>query len=55
VSCFKVLSLAELPSKHVGIGSWGVPKLQRFCNYFGKDLKIDGKEFCALINVDATN
>ena len=36
------------------MGSWGVLELERLCNHFGKDHKIDEKEFCALINVDVT-
>ena len=51
---FKIVDLAQLPSRHVGMGSWGNPELKRLCNHFGKDLKIDEKEFCALINVDVT-
>ena len=52
---FKIVNLVELPSRRVGIGSWGVPKIERLCNHFGKDLQInEKKQNCALINVDAT-
>ena len=52
VSCFKILNPVELPSSWYG--SWGVLELEKLCNHFGKDLQIDEKEICALINVDAT-
>ncbi len=51
VSCFKILNPVELPSRQVGMG---VLELERLCNHFGKDLQIDEKKICALINVDAT-
>ena len=38
---FELLNLVQLPSRHVGMGSWGVSELKRLCNHFGKDLKID--------------
>ena len=41
MSCFKMPTPAKLPSRQVGMGSWGVPELERLCNHFGKDLKID--------------
>ena len=54
MSCFKILNLVELPSRQVGMGSWGVLELERLCNHFGMDLQIDEKKICALMNVDAT-
>ncbi len=41
---FEILNLAQLPSRHVGMGSWGVSELERLCNHFGKDLQIDEKK-----------
>ena len=54
VNCFKILNHVELPSRQVGMGSWGVQELEKLCNHFGKDLHNDETNFCALINVDAT-
>ena len=54
VSYLKILNHVELPSRQVGMRSWGVPKLERLCNHYDKDLQIDEKKICALINVDAT-
>ena len=51
---FKIMNLTQLPSRHVGVGSWGVSEPERPCNHFGKDLNIDEKEFCALINANVT-
>ena len=54
MSCFKILNPIELRTRQVSMGSWGVPELEKLCNHFGKDLQIDEKKICALINVDAT-
>lgn len=44
VSCFNVLNPTELSSRHNGMRSWGISKLERLCNPFGKDRKIDEKK-----------
>ena len=53
VSCFKNFNLTKFPSRQVGMASWGVTKLERLCAHFGEDKRIDEKEFCALVNIDA--
>jgi hypothetical protein len=52
ISCFKILSPIEMPSRPVGMASWGVIELEKLCTHFGKNRKILDKEYAAMINVD---
>jgi transposase InsO family protein len=52
ISCFKILSPTEMPSRPVGMASWDVTELEKLCTHFGKNIKILDKEYVAMINVD---
>ena len=53
ISCFKVLNPCELPSRQVGLKSWGVTELEKICEHFGKEKIIGEKKFAPMINADA--
>ena len=53
IGCFKILNPCELPSRQVGMKSWGVTELEKICDHFGKEKMIGEKKFAAVINADA--
>lgn len=53
MNAFKVLNPCNMPSKSVGLGSWGVVDLEVLCSHYGKEQELNGKKFSPLINPDA--
>jgi len=43
-----------MPTKQVGLGSWGVLELDVSCSHYGQDLELYGKKIDALINPSTT-
>jgi len=52
ISCFKILNPCELPSRQVGMKSWGVAELEKLCDHFRKAKTIGELKYGAMINAD---
>jgi hypothetical protein len=54
ISAFKVLSPCNMPTRHVGLSSWGVVDLEKLCEHYGQNREFNGKVLPTFIYVTAT-
>ena len=52
ISAFKILNPSNMPSKRVGLNSWGVADLEVLLNHYAMEKEIGGKTLPPLVNSD---
>ena len=52
ISAFKILNPSNMPSKRIGLNSWGVVDLEVLLNHYALEKKIGGKILPPFVNSD---